>query len=77
MRTFQAVVLSLVIGFAELAHAGGLAVPDLTGTWTGKVTCKGIGNSLAFFGSFSVSTPSLQFAWALAASTSVGSVNAR
>jgi len=54
MRSFPALVLSAaLIGSAGLAHAGGMVpVPDLTGTWTGKLSCKGISGSPFLFGSF-------------------------
>jgi hypothetical protein len=52
MRTLSAFVLAVALGFAPSAHAGMIAVPNLTGTWTGKLTCKGIGDSVLLFGSF-------------------------
>jgi hypothetical protein len=51
MRMFPTVIAA-VLGFANLAQAGSLPVPDLTGTWTGKFSCKGIGLSPLLFGNF-------------------------
>jgi hypothetical protein len=50
MQTFPVLVIATAIVFADLAHAGMVPVPDLTGTWTGKLSCKGISASLS--GSF-------------------------
>jgi hypothetical protein len=56
MRSFPALVFAAIVGSASLAQAGGmLPVPDLTGTWTGKVSCKGISDSPFLFGSFTYS----------------------
>ena len=52
MPTFPALVFAIVLGFASLASAGTSPVPDLTGTWTGKLACKGIGTSPFLFGDF-------------------------
>jgi hypothetical protein len=52
MRTFPALVIATAIGFADLAHAGSVPVPDLTGTWTGKLSCKGISTEPLLFGGF-------------------------
>jgi hypothetical protein len=52
MKILPALVVAAGIGFANLAHAGGVMVPDLTGTWTGKLACKGIGSTPLLFGDF-------------------------
>src|SRR4029078_12281105 len=51
MRTLSALVVAAALGFASLAQAG-TPVPDLTGTWTGTLSCKGISSSPFLFGSF-------------------------
>jgi len=52
MRTFPALVIATTIGFAHLANAGTFVGPDLTGTWSGKLVCKGLASILPVAGEF-------------------------
>jgi hypothetical protein len=53
MRTFPALVIAATIGFAHLAIAAdGFVGPNLTGTWSGKLVCKGLGSTPPVFGKF-------------------------
>jgi hypothetical protein len=50
MRTLSALVIATALCCAPRAEAQ--TAPDLTGTWTGKLACKGISTSPFLFGAF-------------------------
>ena len=53
MRTLPALVVVTALGLASLSYAGTAPpAPDLTGTWTGKFTCKGLSSAGLILGAF-------------------------
>ena len=50
MRTLPALVIAAALGIATVASAQD--APNLTGTWSGKLACKGISTSPFLFGAF-------------------------
>src|SRR5690349_5528416 len=60
MRPLIAVGVAALVAFASLAHAQLAPAPDLTGTWTGRLACKGISLSPGMSGEFNFVDPAAE-----------------